>query len=186
VLRESFDRHQALVAESAAAVVPPLEEAIALSVERLRAGGTLLAFGNGGSAAQAQHLVTEIVGRYLVDRPAWRAVALCADPVAMSAVANDYGFERVFARQVEALGQAGDVVVAISTSGSSPNVVAGARAARARGCHVVALTGRTGGDLAAEADLLVAVPSDHTPSIQEVHLLCLHLWAAGIEEALRS
>jgi D-sedoheptulose 7-phosphate isomerase len=184
VLRASFEEHQAVVAASIEIVLPVLEEVVALTVDRLAAGHQVLAFGNGGSAAQAQHFTAEITGRFAVDRAAWPAVALVSDGVLVSAVANDYGFEHVFERQVQALARAGDVAVAISTSGTSPNVVRGAAAARDRGCAVVALTGAGGGDLAPLATHLVAVASTDVPRIQEVHAICLHAWAQAVEAAL--
>ena len=184
MLRHHFEEHQSLVAAAIDVVLPALEAAVDLTVASLRAGGTLLVFGNGGSAAQAQHFAAEITGRYLVDRAAWPAIALSADPVLLTAVGNDYGFDRVFARQVEALARPGDVVVAISTSGRSPNVVAGAAEARVRGAHVVGLTAAGGGDLADATDVLVAVPTAATPLVQEVHTICLHAWAAAVEAAL--
>jgi D-sedoheptulose 7-phosphate isomerase len=184
VLRDSFEEHLALVEAALPVVLPPLEAAVALSVDRLVGGSGILVFGNGGSAAQAQHFAAEITGRYLSDRRAWPAVALSADAVALTAVANDYGFERAFARQVEALARPGDVAVAISTSGTSPNVVRGAEAAAAAGCHVVALTGSGGGDLGPLAEVLVAVPSAVVPRVQEIHAICLHAWAAAIERSV--
>lgn len=164
-------------------------ESLPASIERasscLRAavvaGRTVLACGNGGSASSSQHFVAELVGRLRVDRAPIAAVSLAADVATLTAVANDAGFERVFARQVDALARPGDVLVALSTSGRSPDVVAAARAARARGCAVVALTGPGGGDLAALADVLVAVPTETVARIQEVHALCLHAMASALE-----
>lgn len=147
------------------------------------AGRTVLAFGNGGSAAQAAHFTAELVGRYRAERAGIAAVCLAADAVALTALANDEGVERLFARQVEALARPGDVVVAISTSGTSPDVVAGVAAATARGCTTVALTGEGGGALAGAVDHLVAVPSPSVPRIQEVHAIVLHGWADAVERA---
>lgn len=149
-----------------------------------RPGAKVLVCGNGGSAASAQHFAAELVGRYRVDRPPIAAVALTADAVTLTAVANDSDFSRVFARQVEALARPGDVLVALSTSGRSPNVVAAAVAARALGCAVVALTGRAeGAPLAAHADAVIAVPSAVVARVQEVHALALHCLAGALEEA---
>jgi phosphoheptose isomerase len=162
----------------------PVVRAAAVIVEALGAGGTLLAFGNGGSAADAQHLVAELVGRFEKERTGYRAVALTADTSLLTSVANDYGFERVFARQIDALGGPGDVALAISTSGRSPNVVAGLRAAQARGMKTIALTGRDGGDAGRIADVHVNVPDERTPRVQEVHCTLIHALCELVEGAL--
>jgi D-sedoheptulose 7-phosphate isomerase len=153
-------------------------------IEAFRGGGRLLAFGNGGSAADAQHLAAELAGRYGCERPGLPALALTANSSDLTAIGNDYGFDRVFARLVEAHGRAGDVAVAISTSGSSPNVVGGVEAARERGLRTVGLTGRGGGKLAAIVDVPVVVPCDATPRIQEVHITAVHLICALVDETL--
>lgn len=150
----------------------------------LLAGGTVLLFGNGGSAAEAQHLAAEFVGRFHGERRALPAVALTADTAALTALGNDYGFERVFARQVEALARRGDAVVALSTSGSSPNVLAGVMAARERGCTVLGITGARGTRLAALCDVPVLVPSTTTARIQEASLTIGHLWCEMVDAAL--
>jgi D-sedoheptulose 7-phosphate isomerase len=142
--------------------------------EALRAGGKLLVFGNGGSAADAQHFATELVARFLRDRAAMPAVSLSADATVLTSIANDFGFDRVFARQVEGIGRAGDIACAISTSGRSPNVLRGIEAARARGLATMALTGRDGGPLGGLVDLHLNVPGDSTPRIQEVHRTLIH------------
>ena len=155
--------------------------------DALRAGGKVLVFGNGGSAADAQHLAAELVGRYLKDRPAWPAVALTTDTSILTAVANDYSFEQVFAKQVRALGARGDVLLAISTSGNSPNVVAAVEAARDREMRVVALTGRDGGRIAqllAADDVNLCVPHERTARIQEVHLLVIHCICDAVDATL--
>jgi phosphoheptose isomerase len=140
----------------------------------LGSGRKLLAFGNGGSAGDAQHLVTELVGRFQKERAGFAAIALTADTSLLTSVANDYGFERVFARQVEALGAAGDVAFAITTSGVSPNVVAALKAARARGLRTIALTGRDGGEAGRLAEVHINVPDDCTARVQEVHITLIH------------
>jgi D-sedoheptulose 7-phosphate isomerase len=146
-----------------------------------RAGGRLLVCGNGGSAADAQHIVAELVGRFLAERPGYPALALTTDTSIMTAVANDYGFERIFARQVEALGRTGDVLLVISTSGNSPNCVEAASAARAAGLRVHGFLGGDGGRLRALVDGALVVPSDHTPKIQEVHITMGHLLCMLLE-----
>jgi len=144
----------------------------------------VLVFGNGGSAADAQHMAAELVGRLERERPAIAAVALSTDTSILTAVANDYGFDRVFARQIDALGRAGDVALAISTSGTSKNVLAGAAAARERGLTVIALTGRDGGQLARRADVHVNVPVADTARAQEVHRTLLHILCELVETGL--
>ena len=150
-------------------------------VAALAAGRKVLAFGNGGSAADAQHLTTELVGRFQKDRAGFAAVALTADTSLLTSLANDYGFERVFARQVEALGQPGDVAFAISTSGTSPNVVAALQAARAGGLRTIALTGRDGGEAGRIAEIHINVPDDCTARVQEVHTTLIHAICELIE-----
>jgi D-sedoheptulose 7-phosphate isomerase len=150
----------------------------------LRAGGRLLAAGNGGSAAQAQHLAAELVGRYRDDRPPFSAIALCAEPPTVTAIGNDYGIAEMFARQVRAHGRAGDVLVALSTSGTSPNVLAAADAAADAGLRTWALTGPPGSPLADRADDCVCVDTPHTATVQEIHLIAIHLLCAAVDEAL--
>ena len=154
-------------------------------VATLRAGGTLFFAGNGGSAADAQHLATEYVVRYQSNRPALRAVALTTDSSLLTACANDMGFDEVFARQVEALARAGDVLSLHSTSGDSPNVIRGAQAAKARAVTVVGFLGHSGGRLKDLTDVVLIVPSDDTARIQEIHLAIEHLICEMVEERLR-
>jgi D-sedoheptulose 7-phosphate isomerase len=148
----------------------------------VRSGRKILAFGNGGSAADAQHLVTELVGRFQKERPGFAAVALTADTALMTSVANDYGFERVFARQIEALGVAGDIAVAITTSGTSPNILAALQSARTRGLTTIALTGRDGGEAGRLAEIHVNVPEAVTARVQEVHRTLIHALCEIVEE----
>jgi D-sedoheptulose 7-phosphate isomerase len=140
----------------------------------LTSGRKVLAFGNGGSAADAQHFSTELVGRFQKDRAGFAAIALTADTSLLTSVSNDYGFERVFARQIEALGAPGDVAFAISTSGRSPNVVAALEVARDRGLRTIALTGQDGGDAGRIAEIHVNVPETVTARTQEVHITLIH------------
>src|SRR6187402_528478 len=150
--------------------------------EALKAGRKLLVFGNGGSAGDAQHMACELVGRFQRERAALAAIALTTDTSILTAVANDYSFKQVFARQVEALGQAGDVAFGISTSGESPNVVIALQAARARGLKTIAMTGRDGGEVGRAADIHVNVPDQSTPRVQEVHRTLIHVMCEVIEE----
>ena len=144
-------------------------------------GGKLLVFGNGGSAADAQHMAAEFVGRYMKERRALPAIALSVNTSSLTAIGNDYGYERTFSRQVEALASKGDVVVGISTSGNSPNVVAAIKAARARGAFTCALVGANACKLDSAADLALKAPSDSTPRIQELHILLIHAICEMVE-----
>jgi D-sedoheptulose 7-phosphate isomerase len=150
----------------------------------MRAGNKLLIAGNGGSAADAQHIAAEIIGRYKQDRPAYAALALTTDTSALTAIANDYGFERVFARQVEGLGRPGDVLLVLSTSGRSPNILAALKTARQRGLITIGFTGVAGTALGALCDHLLVAPSDDTAVIQQIHLTLAHGICETIERAL--
>jgi D-sedoheptulose 7-phosphate isomerase len=152
----------------------------------LRDGGRLLAAGNGGSAAQAQHLTAELIGRYRDDRAPFSAIALCAEPSSVTAIGNDYGIEEMFARQVRAHGRPGDVLLALSTSGTSPNILAAADAAAQHDLRTWALTGRPGNPLAGRADDCLCVDTPHTATVQEIHLIAIHLLCAAVDEALAS
>lgn len=161
-----------------------IADAASRVAEAFRAGRRLLAFGNGGSAADAQHLAAELAGRFERERPALPALALTANASDITAIGNDYGFERVFARLVEAHGAAGDVAVALSTSGNSPNVVAGAETARARGLTVVGFVGKGGGALARHCEVVIEVPSQNTARIQECHIAAIHVLCELVETEL--
>ena len=163
---------------------PVLEEALRLVRETVRAGGTLFFCGNGGSAADAQHLATEYVVRYMRDRRAYPAIALTTDTSLLTAAGNDFGFELIFARQIDALARAGDLLVIHSTSGNSPNVLRAAEAARAKGVRVLAFSARDGGALRALADHNVIVPTTRTDRAQELHLCIEHIICDLIEREL--
>ncbi len=159
-----------------------LRAAAAAIARTLAAGGKLLAFGNGGSAADAQHLAGELVGRFIRERRALPAIALSTDTSVLTCIANDYGYEAVFARQIEALGQKGDIAWAISTSGKSPNVLAGVGAAKSRGMTVIGLVGRDGSLMAGGCDILFVVPAAETPLVQEIHTAILHMVCHLLDE----
>ena len=162
----------------------PLAQAIEVMVGCLLNNGKILACGNGGSAADAQHLAAELVGRFEIERHELAAIALTTDSSIMSAVANDYGFKMVFAKQVRALGQSGDVLVAISTSGNSPNVIEAINAAQENDLRVIALTGKGGGaigEMLRDSDVHISVPSERTARIQETHLVAIHCLCDGID-----
>ena len=162
----------------------PVADAAAAILAASRDGGKVLVFGNGGSAADAQHLATDLVGRFQRERRAVAALALTADSTLLTAVANDYAFDRVFVRQIEALGSRGDLAFGISTSGRSVNVVEGLRAARARGLRTIALTGRDGGPAGALADIHINVPDPSTARVQEAHRTLIHAICELVEREL--
>ena len=153
-------------------------------VNSLRIGGKVLFFGNGGSAADAQHLTAEFTGRYLMERRALPALALSVNSSSVSAIGNDYGFDLIFARQLEALGKEGDVAVGISTSGNSRNVLRALEVAKSKSIYTIALTGASGGTVKIVADCTICIPSDETPRIQECHILTGHIICEIVEESL--
>lgn len=161
-----------------------LADAAKLCGDALAAGHKVLLCGNGGSAADAQHIAAEFVGRFLKDRRSLPSIALTTDTSAITAIANDYGYEKVFSRQVEGLGAAGDVLIAISTSGRSPNIIAAADQARKQGIKVIACTGEAPSALAERADVTLAVPSGYTPHIQQAHITLLHVLCELVERQL--
>jgi D-sedoheptulose 7-phosphate isomerase len=165
---------------------PRLEQWGRRLADVLLSGGRLLAAGNGGSAAQAAHLTSELVGRYRDDRSPFSAIALCTEPSAVTAIGNDYGIEAVFARQVRAHGRAGDVLVALSTSGRSANVLAAVDAANACAMTTWAFCGRPGNPLAERCDDALCVDSPHTATVQEVHLIAIHLLCAAVDQAVEA
>jgi D-sedoheptulose 7-phosphate isomerase len=160
---------------------PAFAGLVTACVRSIRAGGKLMFFGNGGSAADAQHLAAELTIRYKKSRAPIAAIALTTDTSALTAAGNDLGFERIFARQIEALGRPGDVAIGISTSGTSPNVIAGLKQAKVGGLVTVAFGGRGGGDLAHYADHLLVAPSDTTARIQEMHILLGQMLCGALE-----
>ena len=151
-----------------------LEIAAKLCIESLQNGGKILIFGNGGSAADAQHIAAELVGRYKAERKGLAAIALTTDTSVLTSIGNDYGYERVFDRQVEALANEGDVVIGISTSGSSTNVINALKLANDSGCKTIGLSGRGGGDMNEVCDINLVVPAEDTPRIQEMHIVIGH------------
>jgi len=162
----------------------PVVDAAHLIVDVLRRGGKVVVFGNGGSAADAQHLAAELVGRYMLERSPFAAISLADNAAALTAVGNDYGFENVFSRQVRGLGQPGDVALGISTSGDSSNVIEAVRVASGLGMTTVGLTGGGGGRLRDEVDHCLIVPADETPRIQEAHAVVIHVICEIVERQL--
>jgi D-sedoheptulose 7-phosphate isomerase len=184
---EKFDAYASTVARNFTALAEigaDIDRACDIIISAMRAGGKAIFCGNGGSAADAQHLAAELMGRYLRDRPPLPSIALTVDTSALTAIANDYGYEYVFARQLRGIGRAGDVLIGISTSGNSRNVVLAMEAARSLGLATIALTGSTGGTLAAIGNLALCVPSNLTNHIQEMHIAIGHYMCGRVEAAL--
>jgi D-sedoheptulose 7-phosphate isomerase len=173
--------------DAAEALSPAIEGAARLMVHCLAQGNKIMVCGNGGSAAAAQHFAAVMINRFEQERPGLAAIALTTDTATLTSIANDYAFEQVFARQVKALGQPGDILLAISASGNSPSVLQGVAAAHARSMHVIALTGRSGGGLAEQMqddDVFLCVPAESTARIREVHLLSLHCLCDAVDSVL--
>lgn len=166
------------------ALAPMVDSAAVLAIEALRSGGKLMFCGNGGSAADAQHLAAEFMGRFLLERSPWPAIALTTNTSALTAIGNDYGYDAVFVRQLQGLARPGDVLVGLSTSGRSRNVVAAFEAARGLGVATISLTGRDPGPLGALADVALCAPSASTPRIQEMHIALGHAFCEIVESAL--
>jgi D-sedoheptulose 7-phosphate isomerase len=186
-IRAHFEESMAVKQASLAALLAPIADAAALLATTLRQDGKILSCGNGGSAGDAQHFAAELLNRFEMERPGLAAMALSTDTSTLTSIANDYAYEQVFSKQVGALGRAGDVLLAISTSGNSANVVAATQAAHERGMRVIALTGRDGGRLATalrEGDIEIRVPARRTARIQEVHLVVIHCLCDAIDQAL--
>jgi len=185
-IRQEISKTQATLELLAADnnIAAQVEKIASLSCEALRAGKKVLFAGNGGSAADAQHLAGELVSRFKFDRPGLAALALTTDTSVLTAIGNDYGYDKVFARQVNAVGVAGDILFAISTSGRSPNVMNGLREARRKGLITVGMTGKTGGEMAPLCDYCLQVPSAETPKIQEGHIVLGHIICGLIEREM--
>jgi len=179
-LEESAQRKKAI----AKSRIAEIEHVVEFIIGAYKTGGKVVLFGNGGSAADAQHIASELVGRFMLKRQAFPAIALTTNTSTLTALANDYGYETVFSRQVEALVNERDVVIGISTSGNSPNVVEAIKMAKIKGAKTVALTGSDGGKLAEVADLALIVPSDSTPRIQEAHITIGHIVCELVEKEL--
>jgi D-sedoheptulose 7-phosphate isomerase len=186
-IKQHFEESIAVKTASMDILVPAIEAGGARMVECLRNGGKILSCGNGGSAGDAQHFSAELLNRFEMERPPLAAVALTTDSSTLTSIANDYSYEEVFSKQVAALGQKDDVLLAISTSGNSPNVVKAIEAAHEKGMHVVALTGRDGGSMQAlykSSDVEIRVPTNRTARIQEVHLLAIHCLCDMIDSSI--
>lgn len=161
-----------------------LSQVAEVLIKAYQAGRKIFLFGNGGSAADAQHIAAELVGKYYLDRKPLPAAALTVNTSSLTAIANDYAFDQIFARQIEAMGNAGDIAIGISTSGNSPNIIEGVRTAKRCGMITVGLTGADGGRLKGEVDYCICVPSKDTPRIQEAHILIGHIWCELVEQVI--
>ena len=179
-----FDEHAVVVRATREALAGEFRRLVAAAVACINGGGKLLFFGNGGSAGDAQHLATELAVRYVKDRAPIAAIALTTDTSALTAIGNDLGFDRLFSRQIEAIGRRGDLAIGITTSGKSPNVVAGLKAAKTMGLTAAALTGRDGGTVKGLADPCLIVPSQTTARIQEMHILLGQMLCGALEAEL--
>ena len=184
LLDAGFEEHGKLLEATRDAVIEPFIRLVDLCLQTVRNGNKIILFGNGGSAADAQHIAAELVGRFIADRKPIPAIALTTDTSALTSISNDYGFDHVFERQLAALGLPGDVAIGISTSGNSPSVVHALKMARTMNIAATGLTGGCGGALKDIADPLLRIPSSETPRIQEMHILLGHLLCAAIEQGL--
>ena len=178
-----FEAHKETIEAVIEKLIPDVEKASLIAIETLKKGHKILLCGNGGSAADAQHIAAELSGRYKSERRALPGIALTTDTSALTAIANDYGYEFVFARQVEALANKGDLLIAISTSGNSPNILSAIKTARELGCHTIGLSGRGGGSMNDLCKLNIVIPSSDTPRIQEMHILIGHTICQAIDDA---
>ena len=183
LVRKTLEEHIS-VARAMEALVPKIAEAGQICADALRSGKRIYLCGNGGSAADAQHIAAELIGRFVGERRSLPAIALTTDTSALTAIGNDYGYEQVFSRQVEGLAAEGDVLIAISTSGNSSNVLKAVEVAREHGSRVIGMSGKSGGDLHTAVDHSLVVPSDVTARIQEMHIVIGHLLCALIEHHL--
>ncbi|MBK5276875.1 MAG: D-sedoheptulose 7-phosphate isomerase [Desulfuromonadales bacterium] len=183
-IKKQLQDNRAVIEVMERSLTPVIAEMSSLISTALAAGNKLLVMGNGGSAADSQHFAAEIVGRFKMERRALPAVALTTDTSILTAIGNDYGFEAIFSRQVEALAAPGDIVVGISTSGNSPNVLKALNAASERGCRTIGLLGRDGGSIKEICDLALVIPSTDTPRIQEGHITIIHIVCDLVEKAL--
>lgn len=182
---DSLNAHIEVIANVAKSQIPLISECAEMIFGALKNGNKILICGNGGSAADAQHIAAEFVGRYETERIALPAIALTTDTSALTALGNDYGFERIYARQVEALARPGDVLIALSTSGNSPNIISAVMSARKFDCRVIGLTGAKGKKLASLCDLCLLIPAERTARIQEAHITVAHIWCEIVDEKIK-
>lgn len=184
LIKSQLADHSAMIVSIDECLSSQIVDSVNLISKALASGNKLLIMGNGGSAADAQHFAAEIIGRFKMERRALPAIALTTDSSALTAIGNDYGFDAVFSRQVEGLGSPGDVVLGISTSGNSPNVLAALVKGRESGCHTIGLLGRDGGSIKDACDISIIIPSCDTPRIQEGHITLIHIMCDLIEKRM--
>jgi D-sedoheptulose 7-phosphate isomerase len=185
IIENEFSEHLKTAQATLKYISAPLENATNLCIESLQNGGKILIFGNGGSAADAQHIAAELVGRYKVERKGLAAIALTTDTSILTSIGNDYGYNHVFDRQVEALANEGDITIGISTGGSSGNVISALKLAKELGCKTIGFSGRDGGEMNNLCDVNLIVPSEDTPRIQEMHIVIGHTICHLIEQAFK-
>ena len=186
MIEKELQAHKETIEKSIATMIPQIEEASKMVIETLKRGNRVLLCGNGGSAADAQHIAAELTGRYKVERRGLCAIALTTDTSALTAIGNDYGFDRIFDRQVEALVREGDLLIGISTSGNSLNVLSALLLAKEMGAKTLGFSGKGGGKLNYACDVNLVVPSDDTPRIQEMHILIGHILCQAVDNAFVS
>ena len=182
-ISKEIEAHREVTQQVLKEMLPQIEQAAAMIIETLRRGNKILLCGNGGSAADAQHIAAELTGRYKRERKGLPAIALTTDSSALTAISNDYGYEMVFARQVEALSNPDDLLVTISTSGNSSNIIAALHTAKVHGCQTLGLSGKEGGEMNTLCDLNLVIPSHDTPRIQEMHMLIGHILCQLVDDA---
>lgn len=181
MVSEELNHHRRAIDQVIAQLIPDIERGCKIVTDVVAAGGKILIAGNGGSAADAQHIAAELTGRYVKERKALPAIALTVDTSAMTAISNDYGFQRVFARQLEAFATPADLFIAISTSGNSPNIIEALNTAKELGCKTLGLSGRDGGQMNDLCDLNIIVPDEVTARIQEMHILIGHIFCKAVD-----
>lgn len=183
MIKKELEAHRETIEKSIEIMIPKIEEASKIAIETLKNGNKILLCGNGGSAADAQHIAAELTGRYKTERKGLAGIALTTDTSALTAIGNDYGYSRVFDRQTEALAREGDLLIGISTSGNSDNIISAFRVAKELGCKTIGFSGRDGGEMNRACGLNLIVPSDDTPRIQEMHILIGHIICQAIDDA---
>ncbi len=185
MITKELEGHLATTQKVIETLMPQIEAASKMAVETLKNGGKILIFGNGGSAADAQHIAAELTGRYKTERPSLAGIALTTDTSALTAIGNDYGYDRVFDRQLEGLGRAGDMAIGISTSGNSKNVISALELAKQKGMRTLGLSGRDGGGMNSACELNIVIPSSDTPRIQEMHITIGHIICQAIDDSFK-
>ena len=183
MIKQELQAHQEVIVKTIESLAPEIEQAAKMMVETLKSGHKILLCGNGGSAADAQHIAAELTGRYKSERRGLPAIAITTDSSALTAISNDYGYARVFDRQIEALAQEGDLLLGISTSGNSDNILSALTLANEIGCKTLGMSGKSGGKMNGVCSLNLVVPSDDTPRIQEMHILIGHILCQAVDDA---